>query len=506
MIQKILPLILALGLLLPACRRRETAVAKVRPPGRAGQFYPASSRELGVMVRSFLARAAVPGAGGDVVGLWVPHAGYEFSGGIAANAFRAVQNGRYDAVLLVGPSHYADFQGAAIGDWDSVATPLGRIAVDRDLVRSLTAATADIRVIPGVDAEEHSLEVELPFIQTVLPKVPVVPMMVREMTHPECASLAEAIAKAVRGKRVLLVASSDMSHFPGYEDAKRTDGRALAAVAAYDTRKILKLEKELPGSDIPNLACVFCGSGALVTVMLAAKELGADAAHVLPYANSADAGGSKDRVVGYGAALFVKTRSDVNSKGGTFVETEDIRFTSEEKKKLFGIARESILAALSGERPHEFEITEPNLQLKRGVFVTLTNHDRLRGCIGHFEPDMALTEIVSQMAVAAATQDYRFFDHPVTKSEMKDIEVKISILSPLRKIQSIDEIEIGKHGIWVRQGGKSGTYLPEVATEMRWNRIQFLESCCEEKAGLPADAWKTGADIYIYSSQVLEEK
>jgi len=503
---KILPLVLALGLLLPACRRRENAIAKVRPPGRAGQFYPGSTRELGAMVRSLLGQAPAIRVGGELVGLWVPHAGYEFSGATAANAFRSVQNGSYDAVLLIGPSHYADFQGAVIGDWDSLATPLGRIAVDRDLVRSLTAATDRIRVISGLDGEEHSLEVELPFIQTVLPGVPVVPVMVRDMSHADCSSLAAAVAASVSGKRVLLVASSDMSHFPGYEDACRTDRGSLAAVAAYDTRKILKLEKDLPGSGIPNLACVFCGSGALVTVMLAAKALGADAAMVLPYANSADAGGSKDRVVGYGAALFVKTRSDVNSKGGTFVETEDIRFTSEEKKKLFRVARESILAALSGERPREFEITEPNLQLKRGVFVTLTNHDRLRGCIGHFEPDMALTEIVSQMAVAAATQDYRFFSNPVTASEMKGMDVKISILSPLRKIQSIDEIEIGKHGIWVRQGGKSGTYLPEVATEMGWDRVQFLESCCEEKAGLPADAWKTGADIYIYSSQVLEEK
>jgi AmmeMemoRadiSam system protein A len=207
--------------------------------------------------------------------------------------------------------------------------------------------------------------------------------------------------------------------------------------------------------------------------------------------------------VGYGAALFIRTRSDVNSKGGTFVETEDIRFNSEEKKKLFSIARESIQAALSGERTREFEITEPNLQLKRGVFVTLMNHGRLRGCIGHFEPDMALPK--SCRRCGGSRIRIPVFDHPVTPSEM-NIDVKISILSPLRKIQSIDEIEIGKHGIWVRQGGKSGTYLPEVATEMGWDRIQFLESCCEEKAGLPADAWKTGADIYIYSSQVLGEK
>jgi AmmeMemoRadiSam system protein A len=243
-----------------------------------------------------------------------------------------------------------------------------------------------------------------------------------------------------------------------------------------------------------------------VTVMLAAKALGAGKALLLPYANSGDAGGAKDRVVGYGAAAFINMQTGANSKGVNSVEVADIQFSPEEHRKLFSIARESIAAALSGERPREFEITESNLLLKRGVFVTLTRRDRLRGCIGHFEPDMPLNEIVAQMAVAAATQDHRFLDNPITQAEMKEIDVKISILSPLRKIQSIEEIEIGKHGIWVRMGGKSGTYLPEVATDMGWNRIQFLESCCEEKAGLPADAWKDGADIYIYSSQILKEK
>lgn len=507
--RKIFALLLTLGFLLPACRHKETVIAKVRPPARAGQFYPLSKRELEGTVRSLLNQASVAEVKGEVLGLWVPHAGYEYSGRIAANAFRLVAARPYDAIVLIGPTHYADFRGAAIGDWDSVATPLGSIAVDKELVRALVSAGGGFSIIPEVDREEHSVEVELPFIQTVLPGVPVVPILVRDMPHRECEVLAGALAAATRGKRILLVASSDMSHFPAYQDACQADGRILEAVGKYDTRKILKLENELRAGGIPpipGLACTLCGPGALVTVMLAAKTLGAGKAQLLPYANSGDAGGAKDRVVGYGAAAFINTQTGANSRGGNSVEVEDIQFSAEEHRKLFKVARESITAALSGERPQEFEIMEPNLLLKRGVFVTLTRSGRLRGCIGHFEPDMPLHEITAQMAVAAATQDYRFFDNPITRTEMKEIDVKISILSPLRKIQSIEEIEIGKHGIWVRMGGKSGTYLPEVATDMGWNRIQFLESCCEEKAGLPADAWKNGADIYIYSSQILKEK
>jgi AmmeMemoRadiSam system protein B/AmmeMemoRadiSam system protein A len=503
---KIWTVVLVLGLILPACRHRETVSAKVRPPARAGQFYPGSKEDLSGMVQYFLRHAPVNKVEGEILGIWVPHAGYAFSGQIAADAYRVVQGKPVDVVILFGPSHYVDFQGAATGDWDSVSTPLGSVAVDKPLVKALAASSSLISVVPGIDKEEHSIEVQVPFIQTVLPGVPIVPILIRDMPYGDSETLAKAVAGAVRGKRVLLVASSDMSHYPGYKDACKTDGMVLDAVRKYDPRQILKLDKELPASGIPGLVCTVCGPSALVTVMLTAKELGADKAQTLAYANSGDVSGEKDRVVGYGAAAFIDSHAKGINQGGGIMDSEEINFSTEEKSKLFRIARESIAAAITGERPQGFNVTEPNLLLQRGVFVTLTRHGRLRGCIGHFEQDTPLYEIVSQMSIAAATQDYRFLSDPVTQVEMKDIDVKISILSPLKKISSIEEIEVGKHGIWVRQNGRSGTFLPDVATDMGWNRIQFLEYCCTEKAGLPPDAWKKGADIYIYTSQILKEK
>jgi AmmeMemoRadiSam system protein A len=182
---------------------------------------------------------------------------------------------------------------------------------------------------------------------------------------------------------------------------------------------------------------------------------------------------------------------------------EDIPFSKEEKEKLFQIATESIESALQKKSPPQFEVDEANLLLKRGVFVTLTNRGRLRGCIGHFGADYPIYVIVSRMAMAASTEDYRFHMNPITLEEMPEIEIKISILSDMKKIDSIDEIEVGKHGIWIKQGMRGGTYLPEVATEMKWNKTEFLEHCCVEKAGLPRDAWKKDAEVYIYSSQIL---
>ena len=185
---------------------------------------------------------------------------------------------------------------------------------------------------------------------------------------------------------------------------------------------------------------------------------------------------------------------------------EEISFSDAEKRRLFQIARESVLCALSRVSIPEFSVEEPNLLLKRGVFVTLTNRGRFRGCIGHFDADFPLFRIVSQMATAAATQDYRFMYDPVSVEEMSEIEIKISVLSPLMKIDSVDEIEVGKHGIYVKYGSRGGTYLPEVAVDMGWDRIEFLEHCCVEKAGLSKDAWKKDANIYIYSSQILSDK
>ena len=476
----------------------------VRAPARAGQFYPASKTELTQVLDNFLKNAKKIQIEGDIVAIWVPHAGYEFSGQIAANAYQLIQGRQYEAVILIGPSHYVPLKGASIGNWTAYQTPLGNAVVDTSLVMKIRSLTSLVSSVPIAHRYEHSVEVQLPFLQTVLPGVPIVPMLMSNLSYESSKDIAHAIVKAVGRKKVLLVASSDMSHFPRYKDAYEVDLEVLDLVSSYDAKKVHDTEYSLSNKSIPNLECFLCGTSALVTVMLASQELGAQKVKILPYANSGDVTGERDRVVGYGAAVFYRSNGETKRGGETMLD--EIKFTKEEKNKLFTIARKSILCALRKERIPTFSVKEASLLTKRGVFVTLTNHGRLRGCIGHFAPDLPLYQIVSDMAVAAATQDYRFAYNPVTVKEMDEMDIKISILSEMKKVDSIDEIEVGKHGIWIKQGNRSGTYLPEVATEMGWNKIEFLEHCCAEKAGLPRDAWKKGADIYIYSSQILSEK
>jgi len=494
-----------LAIFLPAACQQQAVSKHIRPPAVAGAFYPEDASVLKQTVRQFLNDAEVTEVNGDIVGLWVPHAGYIYSGQVAAHAYKAVQGLTFDAVIIIAPSHRIYLNGASIPDWDAYQTPLGNVAVDQDLCNHIRKETQLVQCVKEAHRQEHAVEVQLPFIQTVLPGVPIVPIVVGQIKMKDCRDLAKSVAQAVKNKKVLLIASSDMSHYPCYQDACRVDGEMLKAVRSLDSDQVLEKNQQLMREGIPNLSCTLCGMTALNLVMLASQYRGSDTVQLMPYANSGDVSGDYGRVVGYGAALFIDSVSgNFEKRGG--VNLEELKLSDEDKKTLFHIARESIRAALKREPMPEFNIENKILQEKRGVFVTLTNRGRLRGCIGRFDASLPLFQIVASMAAAAAVEDTRFMFNPVTLGELDALDVKISILSPLKKVESIDEIEIGRHGIWIKQGHRHGTYLPEVATEQGWNKEEFLSHCCAEKAGLPADAWKTGAEIYIYASQILDEK
>ena len=482
-----------------------SAQVKIRPPARAGQFYPGSAEELRNSINNYLNNAEKFTTSGEVSGLWVPHAGYQFSGQIAANGYNCIRDSEFDLIILIGPSHYYRLSGASIGDWSAYKTPLGLANIDTMAANKLRADCSLIHCINPAHNNEHSLEVQIPFLQTVQPEVPIVPILVGFNTsYRSCKEIAKVIGGICKGKKALIIASSDMSHFPNYSTAYKVDKKMLEAIQSFNPRKVLQTNKTLMQKGFPSLDCTLCGLNALIIMMLTVQEIDADKIKILSYANSGDISGSRQRVVGYGSAIFLK---EINNR----IKTKDrimdeINFSKEEKIKLFDIARESIRHALNKKELPSFSVTDENLKKKRGVFVTLMNKGRLRGCIGYFEANNPLYLIVSRMAAAAATQDYRFAYNPVTEDELEEINIKISILSKLKKIDSIDEIVVGKHGIWIKQGMKGGTYLPEVATEMGWDKIKFLEHCCAEKAGLSRDAWKKEADVYIYTSQILDEE
>lgn len=273
------------------------------------------------------------------------------------------------------------------------------------------------------------------------------------------------------------------------------DSRVLKHLEAMDPAGLLR--------DLENGSSEACGGGPMAVVMMAVRELGADGAKLLKYANSGDVTGDRGSVVGYAAAAFFRSEvKDLNKNnhsgriGG--------RLSGEDQDRLLAIARESIEERLKGEKTPREEEGSATLKEKRGVFVSLHKRGMLRGCIGCIEGRKPLVRGVREMAQSAAFEDPRF--SPLRREEIKDVDIEISVLTPLREIKNIEEIEVGKHGIYLTKGFFSGLLLPQVATEYGWDRKTFLEETCR-KAGLPSQAWKDkNTRIYIFEADIFGEK
>lgn len=488
---------------------RAAAAEQVREPAFAGTWYPGSEAVLRSLVEGFLKRVPEPKPQGRLIALISPHAGYIFSGQVAAHGYKLLEKQKFATVIVVAPGHHARFEGVATYELGGFRTPLGIVPLDHDLISALKQRENRIVHRPEVHTREHALEIQLPFLQTALGEFKLVPLIMGEQDFAACKWLAEAIADTVKGKSVLLVASSDLSHFHPYEQARRLDKVVTDRVSALDPQGL--------SSSLASGECEACGGGPMVSVMLAAMRLGANSGQVLNYANSGDVTGNKNDprgVVGYmSAALWQGASGKVGNLPGLefFAKAEaaglpessgtGFNLTSEEKETLHRIAKQAIQARLRGDPAPAVEQASGNLKEARGAFVTLQKKGELRGCIGAIVTNRPLVETVKEMAVAAAVHDPRF--PPLTAEEFKDVSIEISVLTPLRRITNVDEIQVGKHGLVMRQGGASGLLLPQVATEHGWDRNTFLEHTCR-KAGLPLNAWKDErTEIYVFSAEVF---
>jgi AmmeMemoRadiSam system protein A len=346
---------------------------------------------------------------------------------------------------------------------------------------------------------EHAIETQVPFLQLALAgNFRIVAIAVTNFEMGFVKKVADALAEVFKGKKVLLVASTDLTHYPPYEKANEIDAQMMESWKTLDGAEIVEREAELVREHPIALrdGCAMCGRAAVAIVVEAAKLLDADSIELLKYANSGDTPrGSKDEVVGYGAAVvYEKIKLGELSRAG--------------QRFLLKVAREAITTYIAEGKLPAFEANSEELKMKRAVFVTLMKHDKLRGCIGCFSSDEELPITVAKFAVCSGMEDTRF--DPVREREMKDIKIEISILSEeFKKVKSVDEIVLGKHGIRVvdPRTGRSGTYLPGVPIDHNMTLETFLSKCCAEKLGVAADAWKKGkVDIYTYTTQKFGEK
>jgi AmmeMemoRadiSam system protein B/AmmeMemoRadiSam system protein A len=447
--------------------------AETKDPAVAGTFYPADKDSLKASVDSFLSKAEKVPTNGKLLALISPHAGYMYSGQVASYGYRQIQGSDIRKVILVGASHHSGFKGASVYTKGSFRTPLGEVKINEKIAASLLNETADVKFYPEAFEKEHSLEVQLPFLQSVLKDFTIVPILIGSPSRQTFDYLISKLTEML-DEKTLLIASTDLSHYHDYSTASEMDNRVIAAIerlSASDTLELLSTGKS-----------ELCGGFPVIIVMETARRSGANLGVVFKYANSGDVTGDKERVVGYASIGLYKSP-----------------FTEEEKKELLALARNAITGYVTNGKAPDVEISNPKFKTDGAVFVTIKQNGSLRGCIGHIQAIMPLHQSIIKNAVAACSSDPRF--PPVKKEELKDMDLEISILSPFVPLKDITNIQVSKHGLYIMKGMQSGLLLPQVATEFGWDRDAFLEHV-SMKAGLPKDAWKD-AELYTFTAEIL---
>lgn len=478
----------------------------VRSAAVAGKFYPDDPRALAAAVDDMMGQALDADMERPLA-LVVPHAGYVYSGQIDADAFKTASRYSYDRIVLLGTNHTdAYFEGISVYDGAAFETPLGRVPVDEETAKELLAAGGPVSANRRVHLREHSIEVILPFVRKVFPEARIVPVIVGGPDLDMCRKFGSTLAGAVRGKNALIIASSDLSHYPDYEGALEADRRTVNAMGSPDPAAFLAEVRKTENRGIRNLATAACGQGAIMTAMAAARALGADCGRVISHANSGDTiFGDHSRVVGYAAVAFCKAtracgeplKADSESAG-----TLAPPLTGVQKKVLLAFARSTLRQYLESETTPLFRGHDPAFVQKQGAFVTLKKHGELRGCIGRMTPELPLFQTVGRMALSAALQDPRF--PPLSLSELKDVQIEISALTPYQRVDSADRIRVGEDGVLLGSSGQTAVFLPQVAPEQGWSRDQMLENLCR-KAGLSSDCWKHGATFDTFQAVVFSE-
>ena len=466
-----------------------------RHPFVSGSFYPADKSTLSAMIDDFLSK--VPDQAkpeGEIVALISPHAGYIYSGQTAAYGYKLIEGLKFDTVILLGVYHKAGFPGASLwrsGDWE---TPLGTVPIDKELADALYKENKSFWFTQDAHLTEHSLEVQVPFLQKVLKNFKIVPILMSRPSMKDSRFLAQAIAKHIQGKKVLIIVSTDMSHYYPDAEARIMDKETLGLLEKEDSEGLLM--------ESSNGQVELCGIAATVAALETAKEIGNTKTKVLKYATSADATGDTSRVVGYGSLVIYKTGE--KARPATKKADEAEALSGEQEKELIKIARQTLDSYIQNGQVPEFTVTDPVLKADRAVFVTLREFGDLRGCIGRLTPEEPLYLAVRNMTIESATRDPRF--RPVGPRELKNIKIEISVLSLPKRIASADEIVMGKHGVIVKQGFSSGVFLPKVADETAWSKREFLNELCSQKAGLPPDCWNQAeTELYVFTSHDFKE-
>ncbi len=435
----------------------------------------------------------------------VPHAGYVFSGEVAASAISRIPKGHsYKRIFLLGPSHMVGFAGASVDTlYSSAETPMGNVLIDVPLGKELIRE-GDGAFTCRADAhdDEHCLEVQLPLLQMAFGEVPpIVPVIIGTQRLSILEKVAEVLEPYFNEDNLFII-SSDFSHYPSYEDARTSDLFLAETIVSGGLEEFIKALSDIDrrgfvGED--TAACGACAIAVLLSMMDTQGRGLFQGEHVM-YRNSGDSPyGDKDRVVGYNSIVFTR---EVKTPRQEAPSDHLFDFTDQEKKAMIATARSSIYSSLRLDYDGDDSPVGILKEKGYGVFVTLYLDGHLRGCIGRFTSPSTLHSTIREMAQSAAFSDPRF--PSLSRSEAPRIEIEVSVLSPLKRIESIDEFKLGRDGIYMIKGGRHGTFLPQVAEETGWSTEEFLGHCARDKAGIGYYGWKD-AELYTYQTEVVKE-
>ena len=420
----------------------------IRNPVVAGQFYPESASQLKAMIEQLVDEKA---AKQEVIGLVSPHAGYIYSGPVAGKVISRIKF--KNTFIIIGPSHTGRGEPLSIMTEGTWKTPLGEVEIDSELAKQILTTSSHLAEDYQAHQYEHSIEVQIPFLQYFKSDIKLVPIVLAYSTGTIYKEIGREIARATKelNKEVVIIASSDMTHYEAHESAQKKDTQAIEAILNLDEDELLQR--------VDKLNISMCGYAPVASLISAAKQLGATGAELVRYQTSGDTTGAYSSVVGY-AGIIITGMSPLARLAKKTVET----FVKE------------------GKTPKPEELT-PEMMEEAGVFVSIHKLDELRGCIGTFEPakENVAEEIIAN-AISSATRDPRF--PPVAPNELKDLEYSVDVLTKPEPIHSKDQLDPKKYGVIVECGFRKGLLLPDLEGV---DTVDYQIDICRQKAGIAPD-------------------
>jgi AmmeMemoRadiSam system protein B/AmmeMemoRadiSam system protein A len=456
-------------------------------------WYPADANSLREAVDGYLSsnELVVPN---KPIALIVPHAGYTYSGPVAGAMYGTLRGHQYDRVIVLGLSHGTMLRGASVLAVDAYESPLGRTPADME-VRDALLECPVVSEQPAAFRNEHSAENQLPMLQRALGDFEMVEVLVGTMTDDERIELARVV-RDLLDENTLLVVSTDFTHYgPNFNYAPFRDRipERLRILNDGAVREIL--EVDVPGWEafLNNTQATICGRHPVALLLETLMPFDDIEGRRLAYATSGELTGDYTNSVTYAGIAFWRIGEGLEES---------------EQRTLLRLARNTVTDYLNRGSTPIVELDEeaitPRIESMGAAFVTLRNENELRGCIGHIIPVAPLYRSVAENAYQAC-MDPRFVNNPVTSSEVSDLEIEVSVLTPMRRLLDPEEVRVGTDGLVIVRGRNSGVLLPQVPIEQGWDREEFLAGACQ-KAGLPADAWRNPlTEIYRFSAQVFGE-